>query len=365
MSFCSHCGSALNEDAKFCGGCGAKISVVEVAQASANETSSTSAAAELRKKLEEANEDLKSALARVDIQAAKAKEQGEKLGEQTKLALAQGNEELSSEALARRRIIESQLAELEKQRRSIQEQLQKIEDATKRFEIEQSLGFAATLEGASDRTGRLHMFERHKEKRAAEEADVSREEWTDQMKQLLGLLAAASGQTAWSGKSLILKSGEIGVAEVANVGFIEEQRGAGQWQGMNQGVSFPIGKVAGRTVRYRVGGTRGHFKQGTPVPTAVDTGTMTITNQRIVYQGDQRTAECSFSKLLGIKHSGDGISISVSNRQKPTNLFYGHEIDDWVTSHLTLALALFNGEGDAAKAQIEAQINELQASKPT
>ena len=76
-------------------------------------------------------------------------------------------------------------------------------------------------------------------------------------------------------------------------------------------------------------------------------------------QGAQRTAECDYSKLLGIKHSGDGISISVSNPQKPTVLFYGHAIDDWVTNHLTLALALFNGDVEAAIAQITAQINEL------
>jgi hypothetical protein len=220
------------------------------------------------------------------------------------------------------------------------------------------------------------MFEKHKEKKAEEQAAVAREiagqkheaavkEWTDEMQQLLGLLAAASGKSAGGVTALILKSGEVGVAQVNSVGLVEERRGAGQWQGMTQGVSFPIGKIAGRPVRYRVGSTRGHFVQGAPVPTTVDTGTMTITNQRIVYQGAKRTAECAFSKLLGIKHSGDGISISVSNRQKPTVLFYGHAIDDWVTNHLTLALALFNGDGNAAKAQIEAQINELQASKPT
>jgi hypothetical protein len=151
---------------------------------------------------------------------------------------------------------------------------------------------------------------------------------------------------------------------VSGVGLIEERTGAGHWQGASQGISFPIGKIAGRPVRYRVGETRGHYVSGPPVPTAVDEGAMTITTHRIVYQGAAKTAECPYAKLLGIQHAPGVITISVSNRQRPTVLHFGAGLDAEVSNCLSVALAIFNGEADQAAAQLQGQIAELQASEP-
>lgn len=140
------------------------------------------------------------------------------------------------------------------------------------------------------------MFEAHKEKKAREAALVAEQQaqakkaaalqtWTAQEQELQGLLSVASGQSAAGFTSLMLKKGEIGIAQITNVGLIEDRKGAGPWHGASQGVSFPVGHIAGRPIRYRVSGTRGHYVQGVPVPTAVDTGVLTITNERIVYQG--------------------------------------------------------------------------------
>ena len=219
------------------------------------------------------------------------------------------------------------------------------------------------------------MFEAHKEKKAQEAAqaaalvaqakkEAALQEWTEQMQELRGLLAVASGESASGITSLILKKGEIGVAQITNVGLIEERKGAGQWKGASQGVSFPIGHVAGRQVRYRVGQTRGHYVQGAPVPTAVDNGTLTITNQRIVYQGANKNSECAFAKLLGIQHGSGGLSISVSNRQRPTVVHFGTAIDDWVSNRLSIALALYNGDAGDAVTQLQAQLSELESHKP-
>ena len=220
------------------------------------------------------------------------------------------------------------------------------------------------------------MFEAHKEKKAREAALVAERQaqakkaaaqqtWTAQVQELQGLLSVASGQSAAGFTSLILKKGEIGIAQITNVGLIEDRKGAGQWQGASQGVSFPIGHIAGRPIRYRVSGTRGHYVQGVPVPTAVDTGALTITNERIVYQGAKKTAECTFPKLLGIQHGAGGLSISVSNRQQPTVVHFGTALDEWVSNRLSIAMALFNGEADATVAQLKRQIAEMEAEKPT
>ena len=219
------------------------------------------------------------------------------------------------------------------------------------------------------------MFEGHKEKKAAEAALVAQQqaeakeasaiqEWTSQLQDLQGLLSVASGHSASGVTILMLKKGEIGVAQITNVGLIEDRKGAGEWKGASQGVSFPIGHVAGRPVRYRVGQTRGHYVQGAPVPTAVDTGTLSITNQRIVFQGSKRSSECAFAKLLGIQHGAGGLTISVSNRQKPTVVHFGTALDDWVSNRLGIALALFNGDANDTAAQLQAQIAELEAQKP-
>jgi hypothetical protein len=226
------------------------------------------------------------------------------------------------------------------------------------------------------------MFEKHKEKkaeearqaelaekarqvaRAKEEQQAALALWAHHVEELQRLLAVASGDSSDQETTLMLKNGEISIAQVTNVSLIEDRRGAGQWQGASQGVSFPIGKIAGRSVRYRVGSTRGHYVQGAPIPTAVDVGTMSITNQRIVYQGSKKTSESTFAKLLGIQHAPGSITVSVSNRQKPTVLYFGPNHDDWVSNHLSIALALYNGEADTVKAQLQSQIDELQAQKP-
>jgi hypothetical protein len=222
---------------------------------------------------------------------------------------------------------------------------------------------------------RHFVFEAHREKKAREAAEAAAlqvqaqkaaalKEWNEQMQELRFLLAVASGQSPSGITALILKKGELGVAQITNVGLIEDRKGAGQWQGASQGVSFPIGHIAGRPVRYRVSGSRGHYVQGAPVPTAVDSGTLTITNQRIVYQGAKKTAECTFAKLLGIQHGAGGLSISVSNRQKPTVVHFGTSLDDWVSNRLSIAMALFNGDAGEVATQLKSQIAELEAAKP-
>ncbi len=208
------------------------------------------------------------------------------------------------------------------------------------------------------------MFERRRQHEAAEAQASALAEWNAHLSELESLLAIAQGGLTVALGHLMVAPGERAVGEVTNVGLVQERRGAGHYQGASQGVSFPIGHVAGRPVRYRVGATRGHYVQGTPVATAVDTGTMSITDRRLVYQGAQHTSECDFAKLVGIDHQPGQVTVSVSNRQHPTVLHYGAAIDEWVQDRLTLALALFKGQGDQVVQGLNAQIAELHATRP-
>jgi len=87
-------------------------------------------------KVKRAVADVATARKRVEIQAEQLKSQGDKLGDQAKAALAQGNEPLAREALTRREAITSQLRDLDTQHASIAEQQQKLEDTAAKLQSE-------------------------------------------------------------------------------------------------------------------------------------------------------------------------------------------------------------------------------------
>ena len=146
--------------------------------------------------------------------------------------------------------------------------------------------------------------------------------------------------------------------------LIEERSTGGHWQSGSQGVSIPIGSLGGHAIRYHVGASRGHYVQGTPAPTAVDVGTVYVTNQRVVFTGHAHTRECRFDKLLSCEPGAGSMNLSVSNRQKPTTLYYGTALDGWFGFRVTLALAHFRGDVPSLVAQLQAQLDALDAAKP-
>jgi hypothetical protein len=219
------------------------------------------------------------------------------------------------------------------------------------------------------------MFESFKAKRAQKKAvaeqarrDAAQRAVEQQRQQhlteLRSLLAVAQGHSSPM-SSLMLKDGEVGVAQISNVGLIEERHTPGHYSGGSQGVSIPIGSIGGRSVRYHVGATRGHYVQGTPINTAVDHGMLSITDQRIVYQGAKKNVECLYSKLLGIQHVPGGLVISVSNRQKTTTLNFGTALDNWVDTRLRLAMALFHHDVESTIADLQSQITAFEAAAPS
>jgi phage shock protein A len=87
-------------------------------------------------KVRRAVADVATARKRVEIQAEQLKSQGDKLAEQAKAALAQGNEPLAREALTRREVIASQLKDLDTQHATIVEQEDKLTATSQRLQTE-------------------------------------------------------------------------------------------------------------------------------------------------------------------------------------------------------------------------------------
>lgn len=210
------------------------------------------------------------------------------------------------------------------------------------------------------------MFEKHKEKKAAEAHARALANWQAQRDGTAQLLQLAETFHGAATPELMLKPAEALFFKVTNVALVEERRGQGHYSGASSGVSIPIGTLGGHAVRYRVGTTRGHYVAGTPTPTAIDTGTVFITNQRVIFQGSKQTRECLFAKLIGFEHDdGAGATtFSVSNRQKPTVIHYGPALAGDFDFRLDLALAAFKGTQDQMVATLRTQLAAVEAAKP-
>ena len=208
------------------------------------------------------------------------------------------------------------------------------------------------------------MFEKHKAKKAEEQFKSQMDEWQSEHDELTAVLQAATTRTGSPSSDIVLKGGEAVFASINGVSLVEDRRGAGHYAGRSQGFSIPVGSVGGRSVRYRVGANKGHFVQGELHPAAVDQGKLVITNQRVLFVGGKKTIECLFAKLVSAEVSGGELALSVSNRQKVTRVHYGANLDGWVQMRLTLAMSVARGDSDQFAAQIQDQLNELEAKRP-
>ena len=209
------------------------------------------------------------------------------------------------------------------------------------------------------------MSEDRKSKKALRANDRQLAEWTSEHDNCAQMLSTAREFAGTVDSGLVLKKGEAIFLSVTNTALIEDRRGPGHYSGRSQGLSFPIASIGGRSVRYRVGASRGHFIQGTPTPAAIDVGTTYITNQRVVFRGGKQTRECAFAKLIGYDHTDAGSTVfSVSNRQKPTVVHYGSEISHEFGFRLELALAHFRDDVPSLVAELEASLAEIDARKP-
>ena len=207
------------------------------------------------------------------------------------------------------------------------------------------------------------MFEHHRE----HQAEAARRDWQARRDACAAMLDTARTFTGTTADGLILGSGESLFLQVGDTALIEERRGRGTYVGRSQGISVPVARVGGRPIRYRVGASKGHYVQGEPTPTAIDTGTTYITSQRVVFRGANQTRECAFAKLLGFDHDdGTGTTtFSVSNRTKPTTIHYGPACAATVDFRLDLALAHFRGTVDTLIAGLEADLASVDAARPS
>ena len=104
--------------------------------------------------------------------------------------------------------------------------------------------------------------------------------------------------------------------------------------------------------------------QGYPEMVETDTGKLHITNQRIVFQGESKTLESLFSKLVGVQYLKEEVVVSVTNRQKATTVKINNDVIPLVKRRVDLALAAFHDKLDEHKVLLESELAELLSNKP-
>ena len=196
------------------------------------------------------------------------------------------------------------------------------------------------------------------------QAELAIERWEEQEQDLLELLEETRDFTGATDTALILKKGELAYQTLNGAGLIEPRRLPGSWQGRSSGYSFHVAKG----VNYRIGASRGTYKQGDEVPQIIDVGTITITNQRVVFQGTKASREWAYAKLLGFQHADDPggpwTALQVSNRQKVSGFMYDDEHADVIRFRLALAVARFNDDVTPLVEGLEAQLAEHRNHRP-
>jgi hypothetical protein len=201
---------------------------------------------------------------------------------------------------------------------------------------------------------------KRKEAAAERSRQAEQQVWEEQQAELVDKIEIArEGDGVTEAEGLVLKAGEQVYAVVTESALIEERRGAGQWQGRSSGVSVPVGGL-----RLRMGQSKGHYVQGAAAPTPIDKGTFFVTTLRAVFQGAAQTRECLWAKLIAVRHDDGWSTFSVSNRQKPTTIFYGSQVAGLVQFRIDMALAVANGTRDAFVAKLEGQLAELDGRHP-
>ena len=209
------------------------------------------------------------------------------------------------------------------------------------------------------------MWKHRRERKALEAQQRAYDAWEHERDEAAALVEAARTFEGTTTDDLMLRRNERVFLIVDGASLIEDRRGAGHWEGRSSGFSVPVASIGGRSIRYHVGQSRGHYVQGAPVPTAIDHGKAFITDQRVVFLGGKQTRECAYAKLLGVEHESGGVTVfSVSNRQKATVIACGSEAAGTFVFRLDLALAHYRNTLPAFIAQLESDLKEVEQRQP-
>ena len=210
----------------------------------------------------------------------------------------------------------------------------------------------------------MELFKGFKEKHEFERAQAAFNDWTHQYEELQKALNLIKQGGDFTNNTLNLQKGEGVYIQVHKVSLLGDVKSAGHYVSGYQGVSIPIGSLGGRTIRYKVGRSKGHYVAGTTHEATVDTGELYITNARIVYAGNKKTTVIPLSTVVSANVLNGTVTISSSKFAKTLRMWIGGELEEWVSEWLKLASAIASEGKDKVVEDLTGQIVELEAAKP-
>ncbi len=204
-------------------------------------------------------------------------------------------------------------------------------------------------------------------RRAAEAYRRALEPWQEEADALRSYLVVAStfaGADAADGPAVPLRlaPGERVFFVLERSSLVEPRKRPERWSSGYAGFSFRLA----RGVRYRSAVAQHKKGGGEEVPAVVDTGPVTITDHRVVFQGARRTREWPFDKLVGY-HNDGRVPVTlfhVANREKVSGLLYDRNVVEDVHFRLALALAHHDGEVRGFVDNLERQLVHHDRARP-
>lgn len=180
----------------------------------------------------------------------------------------------------------------------------------------------------------------------------------------LGEMIALASTNGWAADriadlTLILDHDERWLGSLRGVSLIQPRVGPSHTVTNYAGFSYRLTEKT----RVRSGQYRSTHVPGVEEPTDVDAGLVVITSKRVVFQGNKRSHEWPYTRMLGYLHSPTSpwTSIQIRGRERVSGIRYDWQHASWFRFRLAWGLALFHEETRGFVASLRAEQRELDA----
>jgi hypothetical protein len=167
------------------------------------------------------------------------------------------------------------------------------------------------------------------------------------------LLDELAGRPYYADLPLALRPGERALFVMGAVFLFEPGP-----SGADQGGSADVSILPETPMRFRMGRTRGTYTRAPEEPTLIDSGSATITDRRVVFQGTRDVREWDLTKLLGYLHDPERAitAIEVEGPEEVAGIAYAGVDPARVRLALDVAEACANGHEADAVADVRAML---------
>lgn len=207
-----------------------------------------------------------------------------------------------------------------------------------------------------DQGGNVAQGEKGKDRRQVAQGAA----WQAERNRILAFLARAEGFTGATNAEvptipLPLLDGERALLVLPGVQFIEPRRLPGHFMGGNGGFSFHVVRTAASRTPATI-----------DEPAPIDTGVITLTDQRAVFSGSLHLHTWDYKTVIGFYSNPEPpwTAIAVSDRQRVAGVRYDNGHSEEFRFALALGLARCHGATAGLIEDLRRQVDELDRERP-